>query len=144
MARPSINVDIKKYNYLFQYYDSYFDIPSWLDDCIMSGARVGHSNPASHFAIFNYLRFLPTINIQSVTSFVNNKYKELFGRELSQRHCYAFMNKLLSTVSALEYQVYKRDLQTAPEPSYVELVVTNSFAFADGIKINTDTGEYYM
>lgn len=143
MARPPTSVDIKRFNYLFQYYDNYYDIPSWLDDCIQGGCRVGHSNPASPFAIFNYLRFFTTIDLPTVTSFVSNKYRELFGREPSQRLCYSFMNRLVATVSILDYQVYKRDLETAPKASYVELEVSSQFIFADGIRINLETGEYF-
>lgn len=109
MARKSTDIDNSDIINLFNLMgiEEYYDCPKWIRNCIESSSRVGHSNPSSFTAIFYCLFTLPRINFNSIQKFVNGKSEVVHGRVYSDRHVYAFMNRVLSCRSSIDYHYWK-------------------------------------
>lgn len=113
-------------------YESLFDCPSWVLDCIEISARDGGSNPSSPHIIFYALKTLKHINYESVERFVNIKSELLFGRTYKERYVYSFMSRLIASRKRLDYFFWKRTDGCMEDFLDVEVELDSDFIYMDG------------
>lgn len=133
MARKPVNIDNTDIINLISNYDHISECTGWIRDCIESAATWGHSNRSSPSAMFAALRTLPCISFESVKRFVNIKSQTIDDRIFSDRHVYAFMNRLISARKCIEFYYEKREEGRLSDLLFVDSCESDDFMYADGL-----------
>lgn len=134
MARKPTVIDNSFLVDMFNSIDGIGDLGSWMQDIIYGSSRLGHSNPSAAVAIFKALATLPVISFDTVKHFVNNRSEVIDQRTFSDRHVYAFMNRVLSARKGIEFYYERRTGQKFHVIEPVEAVDSTDFVYADGVK----------
>lgn len=133
MARKPLQIDNTYLVDILNNIDGMGDLSSWMNDVIHGSARIGHSNPASPAAVFRALATLPIISFDTVKHFVNNRSQVIDSRTFSDRHVYAFMNRVLSARKGIEIHFERRMGQQFPTKHKVNPTDSGDFEYADGV-----------
>lgn len=134
MARKPTEVDNTFLVDMFNSVDGLSDVGSWMQDIIYGSARLGHSNPSAAVAIFKALGTLPVISFDTVKHFVNNRSEVIDQRTFSDRHVYAFMNRVLSARKGIEFYYERRTGLKFHTKVNTDTVESDDFVYADGLK----------
>lgn len=134
MARKPTVIDNSFLVDMFNSIDGIGDLGNWMQDIIYGSSRLGHSNPSAAVAIFKALATLPVISFDTVKHFVNNRSEVVDQRTFSDRHVYAFMNRVLSARKGIEFYYERRTgMKFYTKINEVEVDSTD-FVYADGLK----------
>lgn len=134
MARKPTEVDNSFLLDMFNSIDGMGDLGGWMQDIIQGSARIGHSNPSASVAIFKALATLPVISFETVKHFVNNRSEVIDQRTFSDRHVYAFMNRVLSARKGLEHHYERKTGNKFHTRITTNNPVSSDFVYADGLK----------
>lgn len=136
MPRLATDIDNSDVINLFMNYESLFECPSWVVDCIEISARDGGSNPSSPHIIFYALKTLHRINYNTVERFVNLKSELLFGKTYKERYVYSFMSRVVSARKRLDYFFWKTSKGNLIDFLDVEIPLDDDFVYMDGKRLS--------
>lgn len=132
MARPVTSVDNTDLQNLFSSFDEFHELSGWIQDVLYGAGNSGHSRPSSPFALFQALRALPVIDLESVTRFVNIKSETVDGRSFGRSHNYAFMNRLIYARKAIEHHYERRTGGSLRDFHHISTRNVGDFCYFDG------------
>lgn len=133
MARPTTSIENYDIQELFSNFDEFSELSGWIQDILYGASRVGHSKPSSPFALFQALRLLPVIDLESVTRFVNIKSEVVDGRTFSQTHNYVFMCRLKCARKAIEFHYERKTGGRLKDNYHRNTSIVGDFCFFDGV-----------
>lgn len=133
MARPATSIDNSDLQNLFSNFDEFHELSGWIQDVLYGAANSGHSRPSSPYALFQALRALQTIDLESVTQFVNIKSETIDGRTFSRSHNYSFMNRLMYARKAIEFHYEKKTGGKLRDLHHRKSTIAGDFCYFDGV-----------
>lgn len=134
MARQSTEINNEDIRNLLSNFDEFHEISGWLQDILYGAANAGHSRPSSPYALFQALRALSIISLETVTRFVNIKSEVVDGRSFGRSHVYAFMSRLIYARKAIEHHYERRTGQSLHNLYHRNTNIVGDFCYFDGVK----------
>lgn len=110
------------------------EIPSWLESCLYSAARSGHSRPSTSYAMCVALATLDEISFDAVSNFVNRKPRAIDEREFSRSYVQSFMSRLIYARNSIQFMYERRTGEPFPRFYRIDSGIIGDFCYADGVK----------
>ena len=134
MARQSTEINNEDLHNFFSNFENYWEISDWLQDVLYGASRSGHSRPSSPYALFQALRTLSVISLETVDRFVNIKSQTIDGRSYSRSHVYAFMTRLIYARKAILFHYEKRTGSSFASSRHYNSNIVGDFCYFDGLR----------